>query len=645
MKKAEIKILLVEDDSTSGKALSEIIKRAGYSCHWAKSSPEVLNLLKFQTFHFAVVDCLLPQINGVDLVKKFRELPSTPFPVVLMSGIFRDPQFANDVIQKTGALKFLQKPINSEALLSIMEDHFASEIEPQNDLSENIYAKETLSNEEVQDIFAKTNTVHGFQLPRFISLLLPSTLSGHLNIIERSGEISSISFAKGHITYVNKRNSRSFFGVLLVEKGFASEEEVNESLKMTSQKPLGERLVDRGILSPHMIDVVRAEQMKIRLSEIIQDTTYDISFLPEDVTSSDVEITIDQFPSLLKDWCWSKISFDWLKTYFRGSMEMQIQLRNANEVARAIQSLKLEEKGVFNATTLFQAGQALQEILKIHSSHEEPILRALYYLLLQKRVLLRPQTTKSVNYQEQQIRLEKLYAEIENADPFTVLGLTKEARSKEINKIYLDMAKALHPDKWGPDAPSSLRDVSQKVFSLVTKAYDLIKDDTRRKEYLKNIELGQAQDAFQAETELGRINQFLQLNKVREASEILLRLPKSKLHESEIRLYSCWIKARKVLTPEAGARLAEEIRNELGYIPPEDRHSALYFFVRGIMHRMMGNFERAQVNMQRCLYVDSHFDQARKEMTLIEQKIIEQNKFRFLDTMVGKILGSKKKVI
>ncbi len=63
------------------------------------------------------------------------------------------------------------------------------------------------------------------------------------------------------------------------------------------------------------------------------------------------------------------------------------------------------------------------------------------------------------------------------ADPYQTLGVAKSATKAEIKKAYRKLAKELHPDK-NKDNPKAA-----DRFSDVTKAYDLLSDDTKRGQF------------------------------------------------------------------------------------------------------------------------------------------------------------------
>jgi molecular chaperone DnaJ len=62
-------------------------------------------------------------------------------------------------------------------------------------------------------------------------------------------------------------------------------------------------------------------------------------------------------------------------------------------------------------------------------------------------------------------------------DYYLALGVAKDASAAEIKKAYRKLARELHPDKNPGDAKSEAR------FKEVSEAYDVLSDDTKRKEY------------------------------------------------------------------------------------------------------------------------------------------------------------------
>lgn len=62
-------------------------------------------------------------------------------------------------------------------------------------------------------------------------------------------------------------------------------------------------------------------------------------------------------------------------------------------------------------------------------------------------------------------------------DFYAILGVSKDATAAEIKKQYRKLARELHPDQNQGDK------VSEEKFKAVSEAYDVLSDDSKRKEY------------------------------------------------------------------------------------------------------------------------------------------------------------------
>src|SRR3954465_4292238 len=118
MKKSRINILVVEDDATQGKALEEAFKRDGYNVTLATTSVQAITLAQRQEFHCLFVDCMLPKMNGIDLVTEILAMVPNKQKVYLATEIFKDRDFPREAMKKTGAEPFFMKPLELPAVLA-----------------------------------------------------------------------------------------------------------------------------------------------------------------------------------------------------------------------------------------------------------------------------------------------------------------------------------------------------------------------------------------------------------------------------------------------------------------------------------------------------------------------------------------------
>ena len=76
------RILIIDDEETSCRALSLLLKNEGYQVESTRSGEEALKLLDQQVFDLIISDLFLPGINGIEVLKKTRE--TTPHSCFIM---------------------------------------------------------------------------------------------------------------------------------------------------------------------------------------------------------------------------------------------------------------------------------------------------------------------------------------------------------------------------------------------------------------------------------------------------------------------------------------------------------------------------------------------------------------------------------
>ncbi len=112
-------VLIVEDDGITALVLSEFLGAHGYRISVAKHGVEGLEKFTKDLPDLAIVDVLLPRKNGFETcfeMKQFTE-HGRKTPVLLMSAVYRDTEFANQYARSLWAEGFLQKPFDLDELL------------------------------------------------------------------------------------------------------------------------------------------------------------------------------------------------------------------------------------------------------------------------------------------------------------------------------------------------------------------------------------------------------------------------------------------------------------------------------------------------------------------------------------------------
>jgi len=80
-------ILIVDDEVDMRDSLSELLSREGYSVQEAENGKVALELMGSNKFDLIVSDILMPEMDGVALLKKVKESDSEAV-VILITGSY-----------------------------------------------------------------------------------------------------------------------------------------------------------------------------------------------------------------------------------------------------------------------------------------------------------------------------------------------------------------------------------------------------------------------------------------------------------------------------------------------------------------------------------------------------------------------------
>lgn len=118
---ANAKILIVDDEEEVLNILYKKLSTFGYQVIRATSGKEAFTKAKTYSPHIILMDIVLPDIHGSEVVKQLKEDPSTELiPVIFLSGIAsKDPETGKSTV-KIGSREYpaVPKPFTLEELLT-----------------------------------------------------------------------------------------------------------------------------------------------------------------------------------------------------------------------------------------------------------------------------------------------------------------------------------------------------------------------------------------------------------------------------------------------------------------------------------------------------------------------------------------------
>lgn len=108
------KILIIEDDNHINNLIAEALGKAGYESAQAFSGTEGLLLAKQEPFALALLDLMLPGLNGEEVLSQLRQLQSVP--VIVISA--KDSLDSKVNLLNAGAEDYITKPFEIQELVA-----------------------------------------------------------------------------------------------------------------------------------------------------------------------------------------------------------------------------------------------------------------------------------------------------------------------------------------------------------------------------------------------------------------------------------------------------------------------------------------------------------------------------------------------
>ncbi len=110
----EKQLLLVDDDNELTELLAEYLSAYNISCDIAENGKIALEKLQQQKYDLIVLDIMMPEIDGITLLKQLPSITNTP--VIMLTA--KDSDIDRIVGLELGADDYLGKPCNPRELLA-----------------------------------------------------------------------------------------------------------------------------------------------------------------------------------------------------------------------------------------------------------------------------------------------------------------------------------------------------------------------------------------------------------------------------------------------------------------------------------------------------------------------------------------------
>ncbi len=114
------RILIVEDDKEIREGVEIYLRNQGYDVYQASNGAEGLKVIEQQELHLAIVDIMMPVMDGVTMLMKLRSM-NYEFPVIMLSA--KSEEVDKIMGLNMGADDYVTKPFTPLELLARVNSH------------------------------------------------------------------------------------------------------------------------------------------------------------------------------------------------------------------------------------------------------------------------------------------------------------------------------------------------------------------------------------------------------------------------------------------------------------------------------------------------------------------------------------------
>ncbi len=113
-------VLIIDDSTDNRELLARALERRGYRVSTAKSGRLGLEMLRAQPFHLVLLDILMPEMSGYEVLRDIRaDSELCQIPVIVISGVYEPNGLVTSL--ELGADDYLAKPFNTATLNARIE--------------------------------------------------------------------------------------------------------------------------------------------------------------------------------------------------------------------------------------------------------------------------------------------------------------------------------------------------------------------------------------------------------------------------------------------------------------------------------------------------------------------------------------------
>ncbi len=130
----EKKILIVDYDKESLERMRALFSAQNMEVVTASDGQEAYKVFKKEQPDLIILEAMLPKLHGFDLTQKIYKETRGSIPVVIVTALYKGPQYRNEALRTFGASGYFEKPFSDDKLLNTVVNLLHDEVEIEEEL-------------------------------------------------------------------------------------------------------------------------------------------------------------------------------------------------------------------------------------------------------------------------------------------------------------------------------------------------------------------------------------------------------------------------------------------------------------------------------------------------------------------------------
>jgi CheY-like chemotaxis protein/tetratricopeptide (TPR) repeat protein len=617
-------ILVVDDDPDIRHLLSESLRLHGYEVHSFEDAETALDDLDNHDFSLALLDILLPGINGLQLCRKLRKSPKTSeLPIIMMTAFYKQAENIQEAREQYGATDYLLKPFPLKTLHEKIDALLG--------------APTTASETGRQSIIGNLSET---AFPQILHNLYSLRATGLLHL-ENNNLKKVVYIHNGYPIFARSNLVREFLGQILVRTGLLSNESLAKSLEASKQRNQrhGMALIEMGLLKPHQLNDALRTQVLDKLLDIFSWPEGKYRFVQAREFKQGIT-SIDLSPAnLILQGLRNHANRDQVLKILEPHLEYYLQKEEKPLYRFQEIQLSVNEQRILASC---QGNKTLSEVLNRHQlsrKEAEPLLAALLTTGILVTRLEPEEPKEGAGCDETELtraRREsflKDYARMMGQDYFTLLDVSESDAREQVRKSYYNMVKKYHPDRFfEQNGLPDLKDKVNALFQRISDAHETLSDTEAKARYLNDPQGGgksstsSLEKILQAETAFQKGIVLLKVKKYDQAQKAFAQALEISPNEAEYLMYESWSAYK--FNPKATDVIINTRKNLLRAIELNPQLSLAHLFL-GYVCKDEGDETKALRLFKKAIKCNPNCTEALREIRLMSIRKDKERKGLF----------------